>query len=320
MFSRLNEMAQYAEKHGRDAAAKHFGITKESIKRNLRKVKNKSRKQQPIDEHRQTLIERIAERYTDKELKALLDESFRPQSLSTEYNFSGESIKIGVLSDPHIGSKYTDESRVTAALEEMKRQGVKLVVMPGDLTEGMSGRDGHIYELKHIGYQAQRDAVVRLIEPFTKHMSFKMISGNHDLWFAQKANMGALIVKDICDILDNCEYIGEHEGTVWINGVDVRLWHGGDGASYALSYRSQKIIESLSGGEKPGILITGHDHKQGYFFIRNIHAFSGGCIQSQSQWMRGKKIAAHCGFWILEPTIKDAEIKRMKSEFIPFYV
>ena len=98
------------------------------------------------------------------------------------------------------------------------------------------------------------------------------------------------------------------------------LLHGEDGASYALSYRLQKIIESFTGGEKPNILLAGHDNKYGNFFIRNVHAVGAGCIQKQTPWIRRKRLAAYEGFNIIEITIKDEEVKRFKSEWIPFYV
>ena len=183
----------------------------------------------------------------------------------------------------------------------------------------MSGRDGHVYELSHIGYHAQRQAAINILSEYSGYMDFKMISGNHDLWYASKANMGALIVKDICDSI-GAEYLGEHEATIIMNGVKVMLWHGEDGASYALSYRLQKIIESLSGGEKPQILLAGHDHKFGNFFIRNVHALGAGCLQKQTPWMRRKRLAAYEGFSIIEATIKDAEVKKFKLEWIPFYI
>jgi hypothetical protein len=44
-----------------------------------------------------------------------------------------------------------------------KREGIDRVFCPGDITEGMSGRDGHIYELTHIGASAQIEYASELI-------------------------------------------------------------------------------------------------------------------------------------------------------------
>ncbi len=314
---RIAEILEYQKIYGRDETCKKYNLTSETLRRY--KTHAKPTNETPFDLDGNMLLKKIQEKFSPGELKSILNDKFIPEHGKTVYDFSGDTIKFAVISDPHIGSNYTNENRITAALEECKNQNVSLVLFSGDITEGMSGRDGHVYELTHIGYQAQRQAAINLLKPFTDYFDIKMISGNHDLWFASKANMGALIVKDICDSI-NAEYLGEHEATIIMNGIKIMLWHGEDGASYALSYRIQKIIESLTGGEKPHILITGHDHKQGYFFTRNIHAVLGGCIQKQTPWMRRKKLAAHEGFWIIELTIKNKEVKKFKPEWIPFYV
>lgn len=312
-----NKIIEYADKYGRDEACRMFGITKETFRSYTRTHRDYVDK--PVDQNIDNIIKKLTEKYSPGELKSLADDKFSPTHGVTEYSFCGDVLKFAVLSDMHIGSQYTNDERVMYALDECIEQDVKLVLFSGDVTEGMSGRDGHIYELQHIGFHEQRKAVIDLLSPYKEFFDFKMISGNHDLWYASKSNMGALIVKDICEAL-GAEYLGEHEAIININGIRIMLWHGEDGASYALSYRVQKIIESLSGGEKPNILITGHDHKQGYFFTRNIHTIMGGCLQKQTPWMRRKRLAAHEGFWIIEATISESEVKKLKSEWIPFYI
>jgi len=80
----------------------------------------------------------------------------------------------------------------------------------------------------------------------------------------------------------------------------IRLFHpGGGSSSYALSYQLQKIVESLTGGDKPAMLLCGHFHKSNYFMVRNVHCISAGCIMDQSAFMRKKHIEAHVAFWIV---------------------
>jgi hypothetical protein len=81
----------------------------------------------------------------------------------------------------------------------------------------------------------------------------------------------------------------------------------------------QKLIESFSGGDKPNVLIAGHVHKRGTFFIRNVHAIGAACIQKQSKWMRGKRIDAHTGFGILELVLNDKGVGMLTETFFPFY-
>ena len=183
--------------------------------------------------------------------------------------------------------------------------------------EGMSHRAGHVYDLSEIGYDKQKSKAIEIFSQWTDSQIYA-IDGNHDRWFI-KSN-GALIVKDIATQLDNFNFIGHDEGDISINGkAVVKLWHGEDGNSYALSYRLQKILESLSGGEKPSVIICGHTHKYVKIFERNVYAISAGSIQSQTPWMRGKRIAAHVGFCIIDIYVNKSGVCKFSDTWYPFY-
>jgi predicted phosphodiesterase len=217
----------------------------------------------------------------------------------------------------HFGSIYTDPNMTLEAIKVFDKEKVDIVVCAGDIVEGMMGRPGDVYELSHIGYKAQRDESIRVLSNIKQ--PFYSISGNHDASYNSKHGVGANIVEDICSNLSNATYLGHDEGDISVKGIMIRLFHGGDGAGYAISYRGQKIIEALSGGEKPNLLITGHSHKSIYMFNRNVHYIEAGTLQMQSSWMRGKKLAAHVGFSIANLTIKDKEIKSLQYTWYPFY-
>jgi predicted phosphodiesterase len=214
-----------------------------------------------------------------------------------------------------MGSIYYKPEFMLSAFAEYANNNVNFLVIAGDLVEGMSPRPGHIYECTHLGYDAQKTYAIEQLSRWKGKIY--AIDGNHDRWYL-KAN-GALIVKDICDALPNATFLGHDEGDIRINGIWIKVFHGEDGASYATSYRIQKIIESISGGEKPNVLLLGHDHKQSNFFERNIHAVGGGCLSTQSRWMRSKRMAAHPGFWILEMTINKSGIVKFTTTWYPFY-
>ena len=219
------------------------------------------------------------------------------------------------MTDTHIGSIYTRPEIIKEAIQTMEDNGCEFIAHAGDVTEGMSNRPGHVYELTDIGYTAQRDKAVEILSKAS--LPIYMIDGNHDRWFVKSS--GAYIVKDIADTI-GAVYLGQDEGEIIINGAVIRLWHGEDSGSYAVSYRLQKLIESFSGGTKPHVLLCGHTHKQGYFFDRNIHVVSGGCLQMQSRWMRSKRISAHTGYHIIDMTITDDGVTRFRVEFFPFFL
>lgn len=321
--TRLQEIKKCVEQYGYDLAAEKLGLKKETVRRKVREYKANIRMEpgkEVTELPKASILEKLGQAFTDDELTALWKSSQKhfDSHHKSEHKFSGQWTKFGVMSDLHIGSNYTNEAEIAYALDEFKRNNCELVLCPGDVTEGMSGRDGHIYELTHIGYKAQRNAAVSVLSKWDG--PFKAISGNHDLWFASKANIGALIVEDICSALPNGEYLGEHEGSIYFNGARVDLWHGEDGSSYALSYRIQKIVESIEGGNKPNMIIAGHDHKAEYIpNLRNIQAIEAGCIEHQTPWMRRKKLSAYCGFWIIEICVNDSQIVKVRTEWTPLY-
>ena len=264
-------------------------------------------------------LKQIGEKYSPKELEALARGAL-PQAdfVRPIHNFEGEWVKVGVLSDTHLGSKYSNPDYVKMAFDEFDKAGVNFVTHSGDVVEGVSNRAGHVYECTTFGYDAQKALAIETMGQWDKTPIY-MIDGNHDRWFMKSA--GAIVVKDICDAIPNAEYLGEDEGDIQLNkNTKLKLWHGLDGAAYAISYRLQKIVESLTGGEKPDAIIAGHDHKSSQFMIRHVHCIAAGCIERQSKWMRGKKIAAHTGFWIVEYLVHKRGIGRIRAEWFPLYV
>lgn len=270
------------------------------------------------EKYKNKVVQKILDSYTKEELFLLSEGKSKllHNCKKLDINFSGNRVRLGVLTDTHIGHEKFIENRLFAAFEEFKKEKVDFICHCGDVSEGMSHRAGHIYELTHLGYNAQKKYIINLFSQWTDTPIYA-IDGNHDRWYI-KSN-GALIVKDIADSIPNFNFIGHDEGNIIVNGLTINLWHGEDGNSYALSYRVQKIIESLQGGEKPHIMFCGHTHKYVKLFERNIHAISVGCIEDQSSWMRSKRIAAHTGFGIYDIIFNDLGVVKLTETWYPFY-
>jgi predicted phosphodiesterase len=321
MHKRAIAAVEYADNEGDHAAELKYGISHETLRRYRRLVKNDGADSDvgdDFDARTETLLRQIGEKLTKKELEAIAKSGTfdrTERAISADW-FDGDQLKVGVITDTHIGSKSFREDWFDGAVDRFLAADVDVVLHVGDISEGMSNRPGHIYELTHLGYSEQLDACV---EQMGKLADFPVyaIDGNHDRWFV-KSN-GAKIVPAVCDALDNMTFLGHDTGTLEIGGIRIQLWHGEDGASYAHSYRLQKVIEALPGGKKPHVLVSGHVHKSGYFFERNVHAFLSGCIQEQTPWMRSKRLPAHPGFWILDMDINAGSVVRMSPTFFPYY-
>ena len=246
-----------------------------------------------------SVLSQIAERYSAEELVQLSrGEGMSDKRLRYEVPvLSGERFRVGVLSDTHIGSVYSPDEWLEAALVEMEQQGCDLILHAGDVTEGMKAArlGSQIFELKYVGYKAQRDKAVEMFGKTSLPLYF--IGGNHDRFYAEST--GCDIVEDICDRIPNATYLGNDQADIELGGVRVRLFHGGDGSSYATSYRLQKLSESY-GDNHPDILLAGHVHKFCHIYERGTQLVSVPTLQKQTDWMRGRKLPAHTGFLILD--------------------
>jgi len=313
---RIREVLDYEQKHGTPATNDNFGFKSgDTIDRYHREAKKRGIH---IAETSRVL-KAIGDKYSPAELKAIANGArvTAGQSRIPTVNFTGEHIKIGYLTDTHLGSVYCNPDHIYAAFSEFEKEGVDFICHSGDVTEGMSHRPGHVYELTHIGYAAQKQHAIEVMGKAPAPLY--MIDGNHDRWYI-KSN-GALIVQDIAEAIEHATFLGHDEGDINLgSSATLKMWHGEDGNSYAISYRIQKVVESLTGGEKPNIMLFGHVHKSLMMYERHIHCVGGGCIEQQSKWMRGKRIQAHTGFWILDVIVNESGVARFGGTWYPFYV
>jgi len=307
---RIGEIIEYSIENSEEKACEAYSIPMETFNRYKREYKKY------FGENAELFLD-LRNRFSKEELQALAKKkSILPEENVSTIDFSGTDIVFGVMGDTHIGSQYTDENFIASAIEEFKKQKCEFVVHAGDVTEGMSGRDGHVFELTHIGYKEQKKAAIELLSRWEK--KWFMIAGNHDLWYMKKGDIGADIVEDICSHLKDAVYLGPHEGDIVLNGATIRLWHGEDGSSFAHSYRIQHLLGSFSASEVPDVLLTGHCHKHGYFYERECHALSMGAMQKQSGFMRYKRLPSHTGFCIVRMTVQDGKVVSFAPTFYPY--
>lgn len=229
-----------------------------------------------------------------------------------------KSFKFGVMSDAHIGHSKFHDGLFDYMARYMKEENVDFIIDPGDHLEGMSGRPGHVYELSETGFNQQFEKCLRLYGKLDWCPIYG-IDGNHDQWYYKKNNGGIIVGAELERELENYHHLGQDEGDIEVQGVKIKLFHPGDGTAYATSYKLQKLIESFSGGEKPHIVLEGHYHKAMYMFCRGVHGFECGTLCGQSQFMRGKKIPAHMGFWIITVVPNKNGVERIVPEFIPWH-
>jgi hypothetical protein len=234
-------------------------------------------------------------------------------------NWNGDKIiRFGLCGDAHIGSKFVQLGLLNKAFDIYEREGITDVYDLGDLTEGENMRPGHTYECYVHGGDEYVDEVIKNY-PKRKGITTQYILGNHDMSFIKHG--GGNIARPISTARSDMVYLGIEQAYVKLTpNCILELRHPGSGSAYAISYKPQKIIDAMPGGEKPNILAIGHFHKLEYLFYRNIHAFQTGTTQAQSNFMRNQSIAAHIGFWIITVYVNDTgEVTEIIPRLIPFY-
>ncbi len=240
-------------------------------------------------------------------------------------DYFGNEVKFGIVSDTHLGSKYERLDVLNTLYDVFAKEKIKQVYHAGNIIEGDSYFNK--FDVKVHGVEEQLAYCVEHY-PQRKGVTTSFITGTcHEGWWITREgiDIGKRLVhtgqeagrKDLV-------YLGHVEADVCFRAKHgqavMRIMHPGGGSPYAISYPSQKIVESWQGGEKADILIVGHHHKAGYFYPREVHCVLAACCQDQSSFLRKLKIQAHLGGFIVQFNQSDTgEINRFRTEYISFY-
>jgi len=234
--------------------------------------------------------------------------------------------KIGVIGDTHLASKYARLDVLEAAYDRFKEEDITNVYHAGNIVDGECRFNQ--YELLAHGVA---DQAMYCLDNYPQRsgITTHFITGAcHEGWWMAREGIDFgryLQFEANTQGRDDLHYLGYMEVDVKLIGPNkefsyMRVLHPGGGSAYALSYRPQKIIESLSGGEKPAVMLVGHFHKQANFTIRNVWTVLVGCMQDQSPFMRKKSIEAHVGFSVVEmQQDKRGAVRRLRVEETGYY-
>lgn len=226
-----------------------------------------------------------------------------------------EHLKILLISDTHLCSKYDRLDILRYLYDKAEDKGIKHILHSGDFTDGKSNRPEHIYELKEVSYDGQIDYCVEKYPTFSGKTY--VISGNHDNWWYK--SIGSEIVKSIANRRDDIIYLGSDVADMKIGKLKIRLFHGNGGNSYAKSYKIQKYLDTIPLNEKPDILQTGHIHQAFYYKQDNTHCLQTGCLEDLTPYARGLGFSGEKTCWWLDVDFDDkGNIYSIKPELETF--
>lgn len=204
-----------------------------------------------------------------------------------------EHLKLLLISDTHLASKYDRLDILRYLYTKADELGVKHVLHSGDFTDGRSNRPEQIYELREASYEGQVDYCVDKYPTFNGNTY--VISGNHDDWWYKST--GSEIVKSIARRRDDIVYLGPDVADLKIGSLKIRLFHGAGGSAYAKSYKLQKYLDTIPLAERPDILQTGHIHQSLYMKQDKTHCFQTSCLEDLTLYCRGMGLANDKSCW-----------------------
>lgn len=237
-----------------------------------------------------------------------------------EYTLNEDTkvIRLGIVSDTHLCSKYQQLTLLNQAYMDFHNRGITTVLHVGDLTDGdYKNRPDHIYSLFRIGASDQADYVCEMY-PKIKGLKTYFIQGSHDATHIKNggADIGRMVSQERKDMIN----LGVGQATFKLNGCKIEMLHPSGGSAYAYSYKPQKIVDSMTGGEKPNILLIGHYHKNLYMMYRNIHVVCVPSLEARTPFMTGNALINDVGYDVLEFTVnKKGEVQKFNVEHVPFY-
>lgn len=237
----------------------------------------------------------------------------------------GKPVTFGVVSDTHVCSHSQRLDVLEAAYDTFAEMGITKVFHAGNILDG---------EFKFNRYELYAHGVHDQCSYLADHypqrdgITTYFITGEcHEGWWQKDCGLR------IGWYIQNWAEERGREDLVNIGHVEqdvlferphgtfrLRLIHPGGGTPYALSYPSQKMVESFQGGEKPQAMIMGHYHKFDMVYPREVLCLMPGCVQDQTTFMRKKKLGAHVGFCICTIGARiDGTLGRFGVEWVPFY-
>lgn len=238
---------------------------------------------------------------------------------------AGKWRKIGLVADTHLCCREERLAELNAFYDILADEGIAHVFHAGNAVDGYIPRinGASVYESSIDG---QTDYFVERY-PARKGIVTSFITGDdHEGWWIKEGFNWGSYAEDRARKAGrtDLQYIGHVEADVTLRARDgsavMKVQHPGGGSAYARSYTSQKQVEAFEGGEKPAILVRGHEHVGNFMFDRNIWVVNMPGFQDQTIFARKKRLRMEVGGAILSFMQQpDGSIHRLQIEFIRFF-
>lgn len=229
----------------------------------------------------------------------------------------GATLRIGVVSDTHIGSRHQQTSALNDFYKYADSRGVSAYLHGGDLLDGLHVHRDSVYEQYAHGVDAQVAAAVTQY-PVSNNGKTFFIDGNHDAWAFENAGVASGAI--LADKRNDLEYLGYYSAFVELGNVRFLLQHGArGGGAYGKSYKVQRLLEQLATEERSqtDVALYGHWHTEFYLGrYQGVFGFSLPCFKKQDRFLRSLGKSPTIGGLVLEVEFtRDMKLWNLRSDF-----
>lgn len=234
------------------------------------------------------------------------------------HDWRGETeITFGLISDQHLGSKGCQLTHLDDFYDRCVEHGIKDIYGCGDLVDGVGVYPGQEYGVHTTGMDEQLDFFVKNY-PKRDGIITHTITGNHCLKsFSKTGNdIGRAIANERKDI----NYLGQYYARVNLTPKCIlQLCHPLGNTAYSLTYKLQRKMDGMTGGDKASIIAEGHFHSGAYIYRRNIHGIMLPSFQGPNDLSRRLGLESNIGAVIATVKLeKDGTIKEFTPKFINY--
>lgn len=221
-------------------------------------------------------------------------------SILRELAKPGAIVKIGIVSDTHLGSVEQQITHLRDFYRYADGRGVSAYIHAGDLADGSPRM--HVDAALHhfaVGFDAQKKYAAEAYPKSANGLTY-LIDGNHDTYRESGVTFGS----NLADVRSDIKYLGWHSAFVDIGPCRIYVAHGARGGlSYARSYKVQKLLEQMDvhDRETTDIALYGHWHVAGHLpGYQSVEAFTVPAFQRQTRFLKSIGVQPVVGGIVLE--------------------
>lgn len=227
---------------------------------------------------------------------------------------SSEHIKLCLLSDTHLASKFDRLDLVQYVYDEADRRRVDYILHDGDFFDGLGAHTEQLKYLKEATYDGQKEYGIDKYP--VSPIPTLLVGGNHDYRWIKRC--GRDILTDLAKEREDLIYLGGDTANIEIGKLKIRMYHGTKGKSHLGRERVLKYLSTIPEDERPDILQLGHIHQDGFAKDDRTYCFQTSCLQDLTSFENYQGLTSNKSVWWVDAIMNEQGVVKISHELERF--